>query len=119
MKYKFGNKYTKIISLLVLIVFLFILLNNIFFLHSHTLSDGTIIYHAHPYQKSSSDNSKEKHHHTGLDYIILQQFQTFSRNEPVTFRAFNLFYGNLYFNFSVRYYIHEIDNITTPRAPPQ
>jgi hypothetical protein len=118
MKYKFRNKYNKIIPLLLFMVFSFILMNYIFFLHSHTLSDGTVIYHAHPYHKNSSDESGEKHHHTILEYVILEQFQTFYREEVSSLLICNFIFNDIYYDFLDTVYVSDTLNTFIPRAPP-
>jgi len=63
-------------------IFLAILLPAILYLyynaaingHYHKLSDGEIVYHAHPYQHQTSNNSPfENHHHSDYEYSVLAQ----------------------------------------------
>ncbi len=118
MKYKFRNKYNKTISLLLFIIFSLILMNNFFFLHSHTLSDGTVIFHAHPYHKNNHNNSGEKHHHSRLEYVILTQFQTFYHEEVSSALLCNLVYNDIFYGFLGTVYVSGTSNTSVPRAPP-
>lgn len=43
------------------------------FLHAHILSDGTIISHTHPFDKSSDQLPFKTHHHRQCDYIVIEQ----------------------------------------------
>ena len=46
-------------------------LNSFFNTHSHKLPDGTIVVHAHPYERSSDSGPFENHHHTATELIFL------------------------------------------------
>ncbi|PVX51921.1 hypothetical protein C7377_0214 [Balneicella halophila] len=43
--------------------------------HSHILADGTVITHAHPYDKGSDKEPFKTHHHNYFEFLI---FKTFS-----------------------------------------
>lgn len=45
--------------------------NTALFLHVHQLEDGTIISHAHPYNKTDDAQPIKKHHHSKLDILII------------------------------------------------
>ncbi|RZT91789.1 hypothetical protein EV201_3002 [Ancylomarina subtilis] len=46
-----------------------LILNNILFTHSQILFDGSVIIHAHPYNKTS--NPPQNHHHDKDELLIL------------------------------------------------
>jgi hypothetical protein len=58
------------IALLLCAAFSFQVLNRAVFTHTHVLDDGTMVVHAHPYDKPS-DSSPTKHHHHSKDEIVL------------------------------------------------
>lgn len=66
-KYRFG------LARFLLGLHIAVLVNGIVFRHSHRLSDGTIICHAHPY-KSSSGNQFPNHAHSRDELIWLDSF---------------------------------------------
>jgi predicted membrane protein len=46
-------------------------LNNALFMHLHRLADGTLIVHAHPFDKSNPENtSSNSHQHTKLELLF-------------------------------------------------
>lgn len=45
--------------------------NSFFNTHSHRLEDGTIVVHAHPYERSSDSSPFENHHHTATELVFL------------------------------------------------
>lgn len=69
--------------MLVGIVGLFIA-NQAIFLHVHKLSDGTVIYHAHPYDKSGDTKPIKSHQHSNAEFTFLQNLETLF---PVVFLA--------------------------------
>ena len=110
--------YTHCIFLPLFMIYMFILMNNILFLHSHTLSDGTVIFHAHPYHKTGGHNSGENHHHSGFEYIVIKHFQTYYHEE--------VYYNLTGCSFHYKILLHVADKIYVPchlkysgtRAPP-
>jgi len=49
--------------------------NKTFFLHVHILNNGTIIEHAHPYNKSHDSNPHKSHQHSNAEYIFFQNLE--------------------------------------------
>jgi hypothetical protein len=75
---KIGNR-GFVPALALLAVFGMIMANSMLFMHAHKRADGTIIVHAHPFQKNSDSEQKgtnrptgENHHHDNKDYLVLQ-----------------------------------------------
>lgn len=51
---------------------IFLIFNTVFFLHLHTLSDGSVVIHAHPYNdKPSGENEKTSHNHSFAEYLMV------------------------------------------------
>jgi hypothetical protein len=46
--------------------------NRAIFLHVHKLNDGTIIEHAHPYDKSNDSKPYKSHHHSNAEFLFFQ-----------------------------------------------
>ncbi len=72
MKRNFLNKINRFILCLFIGLITGYIFNSIFFLHSHTDLNGKKIQHAHPYKKSSDNNSLPTHHHTSDEIVFLE-----------------------------------------------
>lgn len=49
-----------------------LIVNKTVFLHVHKLDDGTIIFHAHPFDKSKDSKPYKSHHHNKADFLFFQ-----------------------------------------------
>ena len=61
---------TGTISILILLSLFFILINVICNGHIHRIADGTILFHAHPYQKNGQNEPVKNHHHTRFELFF-------------------------------------------------
>jgi hypothetical protein len=118
MKREKRGKYNKNISLLLFMGFLLILMNNISFIHTHTLSDGTVILHAHPFHKNTNDDTGEKHHHSDFEYVVLKQLQIFYHEEFNYFPLSDLISSDIQYCYTEPLYISNALTVINPRAPP-
>lgn len=75
MKMTFRNSISKQIARLLIVALGLFILNNAVFLHAHRLSDGQIILHAHPYNKSQDTAPIKTHHHTAAQIFVLAHLQ--------------------------------------------
>ncbi len=64
MKKPASNISLRAIAILLVGLMSLMILDKAFFLHTHKLSDGTIIVHAHPYNKSADSKPFKTHHHS-------------------------------------------------------
>ena len=108
------------IALLLVAVMAMLVFNQSFNIHSHRLSDGTIITHAHPFQKSAADDGEpvSSHEHSHNDYVFLDHFS-------LLFIVLAIFLAATIFSFSKKNYFQLIEHIKTHnvnhafgRAPP-
>ena len=60
------------IALLMASVIVLLIANKSLFTHTHILNDGTVIVHAHPYNKANSKDSAIPHSHTSIELHFLQ-----------------------------------------------
>ncbi len=67
------NNIKKTISTVFIILALFSIYNFTFNGHYHKLSDGTVVYHYHPYNSDSKVPIKT-HSHSQLDLLIISMF---------------------------------------------
>ncbi len=49
-----------------------LILNKAVFMHAHIMADGTIVAHAHPYDKSDDSKPFKTHHHTTAGLLFFQ-----------------------------------------------
>ena len=49
--------------------------NTAVFIHTHKLSDGTVIKHAHPYNKTNDSAPYKSHHHSKAEFLFLQNLE--------------------------------------------
>lgn len=49
--------------------------NKAIFIHVHKLADGTIIIHAHPYNKSNDTKPYKSHHHSDIELLFFQNME--------------------------------------------
>ncbi|MFO7615428.1 MAG: hypothetical protein R6W71_12400 [Bacteroidales bacterium] len=52
------------------------IVNNVVFIHEHILPDGTVVTHAHPYDKS--EDPEEKHQHSKAEFVLLDNLKVIS-----------------------------------------
>lgn len=71
-----GRLLKSLFVLLLLGILGYALSNQITNKHAHMLADGTIIQHAHPYQKSNDAAPFKKHHHSSWEYVLIDQVNT-------------------------------------------
>lgn len=62
------------IGALIIIVGL-LTVNNSIYLHTHQLADGSIVTHAHPFDKTKDTAPIKSHHHTKPEFFFLQNLQ--------------------------------------------
>lgn len=62
----------KTLALLMIAVMALLTFNQSSNIHSHRLSDGSVVFHAHPYNKTSDSSPIKKHHHNIRDFLIIQ-----------------------------------------------
>lgn len=48
---------------------------NVFYFHAHKLADGTVVCHAHPFQKSQDQAPYKSHNHTSREFFYLNHIQ--------------------------------------------
>ncbi len=64
-----------VLSSFLIIIFTNQVVNKSFYIHSHLLPDGTIISHAHPYDKSGENTPFKSHSHRQCELLILQNIE--------------------------------------------
>ncbi len=66
----------KRIGVIIMICFVGLMIaNKVMYTHIHKLEDGSIVVHAHPYDKSENENSGKTHHHVKAELFFLQSLE--------------------------------------------
>ena len=69
------QKYKRVfpwLSLLLMVVFAFQVYSKALYQHAHKLADGSVVTHAHPFNKSNDNSPFKKHQHASFEYYILE-----------------------------------------------
>ena len=93
-------------------------LNSFFNTHSHKLADGTVVVHAHPYERSSDSSPFETHQHTATELVFLASLLHFIPSIAVLLVGFVLINWNE-FARTYKYFSNQfIIGIPSLRGPP-
>ncbi len=52
-----------------------LIVNKSIYLHTHKLADGTVVLHAHPYNKSGDSKPFKSHHHSDTQLLFFQSIK--------------------------------------------
>jgi hypothetical protein len=106
----------KVLALLVLGAVSLLILNKALFLHTHQLSDGTFVLHAHPFQAGS--DTSHQHQHSNCAYFLFDQIsQLYAQN----FDDLTLYHTDFYtrlFSKEISYILENYSVCLKNRAPP-
>ncbi|WP_194269467.1 hypothetical protein [Oceanihabitans sp. IOP_32] len=72
MKSSVNKIVNKLVALLMIAIMVALIANKAFFSHAHKLNNGSIITHAHPYDKSKDSQPFKSHHHTNAEFLFYQ-----------------------------------------------
>ena len=108
----------RIVGLLLIVAVLLLLVNKSIFVHSHKMADGTIVVHAHPYNKSNDTEPFKSHTHTQAELLFFQQFQNFLPFIILAFAVILLVHKFLYAAFNLLHTAQVSSYIKRGRAPP-
>ncbi|MCK5077075.1 MAG: hypothetical protein KAR38_11900 [Calditrichia bacterium] len=121
-KYKVNKNLLNFFAVCLVVLTLLTQLNNSFFLHTHKLNNGNIVYHSHFFLQNNNDegNTNAKHEHTSIENLFY--FLLSVLNEFLLFAAFALIF-QLFKQFRIlsNKIISSQNNILTkyiPRSPP-
>ncbi len=92
--------------------------NKVVFLHVHKLNDGTIIAHAHPYDKSNDSKPYKSHHHTNAEILFFQNLEILFLVVFLTFALFTLVKKTKFSFHLISRHTLTCINLHKGRAPP-
>ncbi|MFP4557560.1 MAG: hypothetical protein ACLFNU_11890 [Bacteroidales bacterium] len=99
----------------------FLILNNALFLHLHTLPNGKVIAHAHPFSKTSqtdSSGSPINHQHTKVEFHLLDSLMLLFTIGIIVFAINKLFGHKVYFFAYIPALLSRRPQLLTNKAPP-
>jgi hypothetical protein len=75
----FKPRHIPIKSISVFLIFIvgIFALNEYFYIHKHICKDGSIVVHAHPYNKSQDSDQRKSHEHSAGDLVYLASLESF------------------------------------------
>lgn len=68
---------SRLLTLLMLGLVLMLVGNRALFTHTHKIKDGTLVEHAHPYNKAADGSPLNSHHHSESGLLFLQNLGLF------------------------------------------
>jgi len=114
------RKFSGAISIFLLLSLLLLLVNIICNTHLHVIANGTVLFHAHPYQKDSQQQPFKAHPHARFELLIydaiihLFEYSVFILMLWITALAITIFRFILFFNIPSNTFTF----IPLMRAPP-
>ena len=118
MKMSVRNIIIKSTTFLMIGILVMLIANKAVFMHTHKLNDGTIIEHAHPFDKSTDSEPYKSHNHTKTELLFFQNLELFSLIVFLTFAFFTIDRKAIYSSFIQNGYIESCGYYYQGRAPP-
>ena len=75
MKGKFHRGWKSVMLGMLFMIMGSLLLNQALYTHTHVLPNGSIVSHAHPFNKSQESQGGSSHQHSTLEFFLLQNLQ--------------------------------------------
>ena len=72
-----ANISMRLFSYLFIVIVGLMIANKVLNLHLHKMENGSIVAHAHPFEKSDGSTPYESHQHTDTELLLIQSFTTF------------------------------------------
>ena len=81
---------SRLIAILLIFIVGIFALNEYLYIHKHVCKDGTIVIHAHPYNKSQDSGENKSHEHSSGDLVFLGNIQSFIPATDIEFSTYLL-----------------------------
>lgn len=107
----------KVSSILLILITGLIILNKASFTHTHILADGTVITHAHPFEKSATD-PEGSHEHTNWEYAFLHNLDALIPLIMLGLTALFLFREKKFYTQNDTTFTTAVVRVPSGRAPP-
>ncbi len=118
MKTTVRNIAIKSITLLMIGIMGMFIADKAIFLHVHKSNDGTIIEHAHPYDKSNDSKPYKSHHHTNAELLFFQNLNILFLIVFLTFALFAFVKKAKYSFYIIPRHAQTCIILNKGRAPP-
>jgi hypothetical protein len=92
--------------------------NKAIFTHLHRNSDGTVLVHAHPYDKSTDSKPYKSHNHSKAEVLFLQILEILFLFFFLTFTLYNFDKRSKYLTSGTPNYFQTRPILHKNRAPP-
>ena len=88
-KSKYISGYRKVIAYALLLLVTSLLFNNVAYLHTHIITGGETITHAHPYDTSKDSAPIKTHTHKKYEYSVIHSILFFLIASTLVLAVFN------------------------------
>lgn len=103
---------------LMILVMATLLLNKAVYIHVHVMPNGTVLTHAHPFNKTADSTQGKSHHHSNLEFFMFQALEILILSSAVVLILMNLSQRIEKRWFIQDYHVPALIPISTGRAPP-
>jgi len=108
----------KTFEFVLIVAFAILIMNNALFIHSHKLPDGSIISHAHPFNKIKDQIPFKKHTHSSAEYIFIQHLEFLFLSLGILFLFISFANGVLVYAYGRTHHYLMVILPAQSRAPP-
>jgi hypothetical protein len=105
-------------ALLIFIVGL-LWLNNVLFVHFHKLDNNTIVAHAHPFAKSTSNNQSGSHQHSSDELVVLDALLLLFTSVIIALIIIKCDSKGVFTTYHYKFFLSLEPLINSNKAPPQ
>jgi len=92
--------------------------NKALYMHTHKMADGSIIVHAHPYNKSDDPKPFKSHQHTKIEFLFFANLEILVLISFMAFTSINIKKKVQYTSYICTNYTRVYNLLYNPRAPP-
>jgi hypothetical protein len=109
---------TRLVAIILIFIVGIFALNEYLYIHKHICKDGTVVIHAHPYNKSQDSGQKKSHEHSSGDLVFLASIQTFLPATDFIFSVQLVSSEIIYYDHKPANHIQIVSLNDQERAPP-
>lgn len=113
------HKTLKMLGVILMILLMTALLvNKAVYIHVHVLPDGSVVTHAHPFNKTADSPKGQSHHHSNLEFFMFQALEILILSSAMVLSLMILSKGLEKSWFIQEYHIPALIPLSPGRAPP-
>ena len=95
-----------------------LLVNKAVYIHVHVMPNGTVVTHAHPFNKAADSTQGKSHHHSNLEFFMFHALEILILSSAVVLALMNLSLRIDKRWFIEEYHIPGLIPVNQGRAPP-